>query len=886
MRCYWLLLAMASLVLSLAELCVAEEPSPPDLTQPGVIEKIDRSLTYNLGATGLRGWIFTKAASSFDGAQGRTTTFSRQILVTHVGKGSPADGVVEVGDVILGTGGGLFRDDARRSIALAIQEAEKKGPLQLRIWRNGQILDVTLRLRPLGAYSPTAPFNCHKSRTILREAYQVLKKEPLQPNIDGAIKGLALLAVEDPEGQSQARELARKIALQIRQLTNIYASLGTWDFAYKNLFLCEYFLLTQDREVLPAIQKLTRALAEGQGIYGTFGHALVRRGADGQPQPVPPYGPVNAVGLVANLAIVLGKKCGVHHPAVDEAIQRGSNFFSFYVDKGAIPYGEHEPWPFHENNGKNAMAAVFFAVQGDRPAQAKYFARTALAGFENREYGHTGQGFSYLWSMLGVHMGGPEAAIAYFREISWQLDLARRCDGSFVYDGGEQYGPGKTEDDTYYGRSSYHGLTPTPWYVLTYAIPLKRLIITGRDCSPANWLTAEEVKESVEAGHFDLERKNKTSEELIAFFGNWSPIVRSWAAEELASRPEAKSLVPQLIRLTQHPDVRVVQAACETLGKLKAPEALPNLVKLLEHPDPWVRFKAASALHEINVDVKPVISQILTAIGNFRIPAEVPYWEDPLILYQNPLARLLFRGPLSKEVAKVDRELLYPAIRVLARNPDGMTRAFLRPFLENHLTLEDVVELGPDLLLAVEAMSPADTMFANGIRMAALRCLTKYSIRQGIDAAVHLAWTQGGHGSENRTQEIMKELVRYGAAAKPVIPRLKELVEEFHRQVRQRQFPGGELNARRVRAVEEAIRRIEAAEDAPPMRDLLTEFRTYSDDSGQLRVQARCTGVDSPKQEVVLETRDGKEIRVPIQQLREAERFFLRKSFPELGEET
>jgi len=119
-----------------------------------------------------------------------------------------------------------------------------------------------------------------------------------------------------------------------------------------------------------------------------------------------------------------------------------------------------------------------------------------------------------------------------------------------------------------------------------------------------------------------------------------------------------------------------------------------------------------------------------------------------------------------------------------------------------------------------------------------------------------------------------------------VIPRLKELVEEFHRQVRQRQFPGGELNARRVRAVEEAIRTIEAAEDAPPMRDLLTEFRTYSDDSGQLRIQARCTGVDSPKQEVVLETRDGKEIRVPIQQLREAERFFLRKSFPELGEET
>jgi hypothetical protein len=870
---------------SLEVLSFGEAPSPPDLTQPGVIEKIDRSLTYNLGATGLRGWIYTKAASSFDGAQGRTTTFSRQILVTHIGKGSPGDGVLQVGDVILGTDGELFREDARRTFALAIQEAEKQGPLRMRIWRNGRTLDVTLNLRPLGAYKPTAPFDCDKSRVILHEAYQVLKKEPLEPNIDGAIKGLALLAVEDSEGQARARELARKIAAQIADLRGRFVSLGAWDFAYKNLFLCEYFLLTEDREVLPAIERLTLALAEGQGLFGTFGHSLVERGADGRPQPVPPYGPVNSVGLIANLAIVLGKKCGIQHPAIDDAIERGSNFFSFYVDKGAIPYGEHEPWPFHENNGKNAMAAVFFAVQGDKPVQANYFARMALAGFKNREYGHTGQGFSYLWSMLGVHMGGPEAAMAYFREISWQLDLARRCDGSFVYDGGEQYGPGRTEDDTYYGGSSYYGLSPTPWYVLTYAIPLKRLLITGRDSSSESWLTSGEVRDCVEAGHFDLDRKNKSNKELVTFFANWSPIVRSWAAEELASRTEAKTLVPQMIRLTRHSDLRVVEAACEVLGRVRSTEALPALVELLDHPHPWVRFKAASALKEFDAEAESALPGILMSLGKFRVPTEIPFWEDPLILYQNPLASLLFRGSLRKEVAQTDRDLLYPAIRVIARNPDGMTRASLRPFFENHLTLEDVIELGPDLLLVVDAMSPADTMFANEIRMGALRSLTKYSIRQGIDAAVHLAWTQGGHGSENRTGDIMKELVRYGAAAKPVIPRLKELVEEFHRQVREGRFPGGELNARRVRAVEEAIGAIESAEDAPAMRDLLKEFRTYSDDSGKFRIQARCGGLDSAGEEVILETRDGKTIHVPIARLREAERFFLRKSFPTSAQE-
>ena len=130
------------------------------------------------------------------------------------------------------------------------------------------------------------------------------------------------------------------------------------------------------------------------------------------------------------------------------------------MDKGAIPYGEHMPWPYHENNGKNAMAAVLFAVQGNRIKETQYFAKMVTASYKNREYGHTGQGFSYLWGALGANTGGPAAAAAFIKEASWHLDLVRRCDGSFTYDGGEQYGPGKTDDNTYYGKSSYYGLSP------------------------------------------------------------------------------------------------------------------------------------------------------------------------------------------------------------------------------------------------------------------------------------------------------------------------------------------------------------------------------------------------------------------------------------------
>ena len=155
-----------------------------------------------------------KPATYFDSLQGRTTAASRQILVTHVGVKSPADGVMQVDDVILGAGGKPFTDDARKSIAAAIQEAEKEsngGILKLTRWRAGKTEEVQLKLRVMGTYSDTAPYDCPKSKRILEEACKVLEKEPLEENWHGAINGLALLATGKPEYLPRLREFARKI---------------------------------------------------------------------------------------------------------------------------------------------------------------------------------------------------------------------------------------------------------------------------------------------------------------------------------------------------------------------------------------------------------------------------------------------------------------------------------------------------------------------------------------------------------------------------------------------------------------------------------------------------------------------------------------------------
>ena len=417
----------------LAGSALAEDPSsePPDLTRGG---KLERANTYNLGATGMRGYIYTRPLDFFESVQGRTTTRSRQIRVSHVGAKSPAAGVMKVGDVILGAGGKLFADDARKSIALAIQEAEKesnKGILKLSVWRAGKTWELQLKLNVMGTYGETAPYDCPKSKRILDAACKVLEKEPLSDSWNGAINALALLATGKPEYLPKVRKLAREMGPRDLKLPD--GTVGAWD-GYRGIFLCEYYLLTNDKEVWHAVQEYTLAFAKGQGMYGTFGHGFADLTPDGKLHgSIPPYGPVNAAGLAANLAIVLGKRCGVEDSEVDAAIDRASKFFGYYVDKGGIPYGEHEPWPYHENNGKNSMTAMLFGLQGNRTTEARFFARMATAGYANREYGHTGQGFSYLWGALGACVGGPAAAAAFFKEASWHFDLERRCDGAIGY---------------------------------------------------------------------------------------------------------------------------------------------------------------------------------------------------------------------------------------------------------------------------------------------------------------------------------------------------------------------------------------------------------------------------------------------------------------------
>ena len=177
----------------------------PDLTAPGEIAKVHRAWTWNLGPSGMRGWIYHAWPATMN--HDDVTAFAPyQILVTAVAEDTPAAGVMAVDDVILGvsTGKGavpLFTSDARKSLGWAIGEAEAgKGVLRFKRWRAGTVTDVSITLPVMGAFSDTAPYNCPKSATIMANAAkslaQRLKTDGWRKDLDGreAISALALLA--------------------------------------------------------------------------------------------------------------------------------------------------------------------------------------------------------------------------------------------------------------------------------------------------------------------------------------------------------------------------------------------------------------------------------------------------------------------------------------------------------------------------------------------------------------------------------------------------------------------------------------------------------------------------------------------------------------------
>lgn len=778
----------------------------PDFTKGDVIPKQAKH-DWNLGATGLRGWMFCDKMVTSD---------ARQIAITKIEKGSPADGIIAVGDVLLGVGGKPFLYDPRTEFGKALTLAESDaddGKLIVTRWRAGEAKDVVLQLQVLGSYSNTAPYECPKSSRILEQGCKALAvriadpayvETPNQDPITRSLNALALLA----SGDAAYLPLVKKEA----QWAADYSDNGfqTWHYGYVMMLLSEYVMATGDQSVMPGLRRLTLEAAKGQSAVGSWGHGFAI--PDGRLRG---YGMMNSPGLPLTISLVMAQEAGVKDAEVARAIERSARLLRFYIGKGAIPYGDHHPWiETHEDNGKCGMAAVLFNLLRETQG-AEFFSRMCVASHgPERDGGHTGNFFNILWAMPGVALSGPNATGAWMDEFgAWYFDLARRWDGTFPHQG-----PPEPDDD------SYAGWDCTGGYLLAYAMPLKKIYLTGKRLGTAPQIGTTLQLDNDAANTLVLDGRgwnnkdrnsayDKLSEaQLLERLANWSPVVRERAAMALARRKETP--IPPLMKMLEAPDIASQYGACQALiaFRERGTPAVETLRTKLAEEDLWLRIKAAEALASIGAPAMQAVPQLLELL------AQVDKQGDPRGMQQRYLSFALFDdgGMLSRSLDGVDREALYKAVRAGLKNQDGRARGSIGSVYRN-LSADDIKPLLPAIYQAIIVPAPSGEMFADTIRLEGLRLLAKHRIEEGINACVNYTRDQNPWDSQDRTPELMKILLSYGSHAKTVIPELAKIAHYFEKD--EPDFPP-ELMVVKAKSVRETIRAIEASTDSPKLIQL------------------------------------------------------------------
>lgn len=795
---------------------------PLDLRQTG---KPGGTHDWALGPIGANGWGFNR--NTRNGASEE----ARQLIITLVEKNTPADGILQVGDVITGVNGKTFDRDARKVLAEAINEAEKeenKGKLSLTVYRpstklktgKGETKEVIITLPVMGTFSPTSPFDCPKTEKIIDNAVSYMKANAdklLKYSDQGwinYINGLGLLATGRDDVMPLVKKLAHDSMLKEGEKLSVekHIRMMCWWWSYKTLFLCEYYLRTGDKAVLPTIEEHATKIAMGQSGAGTWGHTFAARSNTGYYHGhLGGYGAINQQGLTLMIVLPLAVKCGVKNKEVMDAIERGNKFFSYFIGKGTIPYGDHGPNIWYDDNGKSGSAAIFFDLMGNRKG-TKFFSEMILGSAPSgREQGHTGHFWSHLWGGVGALRGGDKCLQEFMKEMNYIFTLERQSDGRFAFQRniGENGESGKRKDKW----------DCTGARLLQLCAPRRLLYITGKETPRETHLTSERIQEIFKAGKLDVSKQARaklTQEEIFDLLKDPLPPTRATAAEALAELNI--NCVDKLIEMLDSDNKYARYGAAQALCKagFGSKEAADKLIKIMEEDDD-ITFKGYAIEALINRDEeRGLLTVAKPAIPVLLKMAVKKYPDDPRGVLQQIIARALFyngtvqprKGLLTKYgIEEVPRELLFPAIKAILTNQNGKTRSATRWVLQK-LKPEELDQLWGDIYKATNHIAPSGIMFAPQIRLIGLKLMSDNKIKEGLDLAAWYVRYQKEHAAKIRIPDALKAIEKYGAHAKRVIPQLKEHAEYYENYKRKNLHKSAEL-------IRETVKRLEALPDEP-----------------------------------------------------------------------
>ena len=768
----------------------------PDFTKNGKIPA-GHDHNWNLGPTGAHGWIYTEAYG---------TSKARQILIQEVEKNSPSEGILQVGDVILGIGKKKFEYDPRIELGKAIGEAEasRSGKLELMVWRAGKTKRQKIQLEILGRYSDTAPFNCKKSDRIFERGClaqaKLLQKGFKGRNANRIVTSYAALALL-ASGQKEYLPLVKKEVIKAAKYSDTESkNLCSWFYGPTNLLIAEYTMATKDRQFLPALERISLEIADGQSNVGSWGHRF------SQPNGVlKGYGMMNSAGLPLIHSLVMAKGAGVKSSKLDRAIEKSVHMIEFYAGKGSIPYGDHDPWlKSHAANGKNGSAALLFNLLNDE-YRAEYFSKSSIASYGNeRERGHTGNYFNILFAMPGVALSGPEATGAWMEKFGWYYDLARRHDGTFINQG--QAIPAKDK---------HHNWDATGPFLLAYAQAYRHTYFTGRKKNIVGDLTREQADKIIADGQPLSEplreQKKLSDKQVLEKLGSWSPIIREKMASELKNRNG--NFVPTLTKMLKSDSLDARRGACTALARQgkKAGSAVKLLRRALSDEDMWVRVLAAKAIASTGQPGRVAIPQLL------KMLTQNDRKQDPRQMEQRYLTQIVFdskSGLLKKSLKDVNPKALYAAVEAGLQNEDGNSRQSIASVYKN-LSYEELKPLLPAIEKATKVAAPSGVMFSHKIRVSGVELFAKHRIKEGMQLCIDvIAIDQWNSGA--RISQCLKALGKYGGNAKPILPQLKPIRERLAKGANK----GNAKAKSQLKLLDETVAKIRNDKNPPKLRSL------------------------------------------------------------------
>jgi hypothetical protein len=192
---------------------------------------------------------------------------------------------------------------------------------------------------------------------------------------------------------------------------------------------------------------------------------------------------------------------------------------------------------------------------------------------------------------------------------------------------------------------------------------------------------------------------------------------------------------------------------------------------LLKHDDLWLRVKAAETLANIG---KPAMATLPVMLERL---AKEPTAADPRGMEQRYLCFSVFGTMLKNSLDGVDRDLLRKAVTAGLQNQDGRARGHIGNIYQQ-LSFEEIQPLLPAIHEAVVKPSPSGIMFADGIRLSGLELLAHHRIREGMALCLDVMDIERW-GKKNRITSCLKTLASYGGAAKPLLPRLRQLEKDL-----------------------------------------------------------------------------------------------------------